>query len=357
MPRELNFVRYEIIGNVFEVPDFYQDVKAIGVGGFGLVCSATYAEKKTTCAIKKIKEPFLTTTHAKRAFREFVLLKNLVHDNIINLGDVYLSPSQDLYLVTELCSSDLHSVITSQALETSHIKYFVYQMVRALKYVHSAGVFHRDLKPSNILVNESCDLKICDFGLARIADPDMTHTGYVATRYYRAPEVMLFWQHYNLAVDMWSVGCIFAEMLLGRPLFPGRDHVHQFSLICDLLGTPGDSILNQINSENTRNYVNSLARRNPIPFSTFFAGHDPDAIDLMQKMLTFDPTERISAKDALEHPFCAEFHDPEDEPDANQTLEWAFEEKDVSIEEWKMKILSEIETFEPWKILKDDMDC
>jgi len=84
-------------------------------------------------------------------------------------------------------------------------------------------VLHRDLKPSNILVNESCDLKICDFGLARIVDPDMTHTGYVSTRYYRAPEVMLFWQHYNLAVDMWSVGCIFAEMLIGKPLFPGKD--------------------------------------------------------------------------------------------------------------------------------------
>jgi p38 MAP kinase len=119
---------------------------------------------------------------------------------------------------------------------------------RGLKYVHSAGVIHRDLKPSNILVNENCDLKICDFGLARIQDPQMT--GYVSTRYYRAPEIMLTWQKYDVEVDIWSVGCIFAEMLEGKPLFPGKDHVNQFSIITDLLGTPPDDVIKTICSEN-----------------------------------------------------------------------------------------------------------
>ena len=119
---------------------------------------------------------------------------------------------------------------------------------RGLKYVHSAGVVHRDLKPSNILVNENCDLKICDFGLARIQDPQMT--GYVSTRYYRAPEIMLTWQKYDVEVDIWSAGCIFAEMLEGKPLFPGKDHVNQFSIITELLGTPPDDVINTIASEN-----------------------------------------------------------------------------------------------------------
>jgi serine/threonine protein kinase len=119
---------------------------------------------------------------------------------------------------------------------------------RGLKYVHSAGVIHRDLKPSNILVNENCDLKICDFGLARIQDPQMT--GYVSTRYYRAPEIMLTWQKYDIEVDIWSAGCIFAEMLEGKPLFPGKDHVNQFSIITDLLGTPPDDVIKTICSEN-----------------------------------------------------------------------------------------------------------
>lgn len=119
---------------------------------------------------------------------------------------------------------------------------------RGLKYVHSAGVVHRDLKPSNILVNENCDLKICDFGLARIQDPQMT--GYVSTRYYRAPEIMLTWQKYDVEVDIWSAGCIFAEMLEGKPLFPGKDHVNQFSIITELLGTPPDEVIKTIGSEN-----------------------------------------------------------------------------------------------------------
>lgn len=107
---------------------------------------------------------------------------------------------------------------------------------------------HRDLKPSNILVNENCDLKICDFGLARIQDPQMT--GYVSTRYYRAPEIMLTWQKYDVEVDIWSAGCIFAEMLEGKPLFPGKDHVNQFSIITELLGTPPDDVISTICSEN-----------------------------------------------------------------------------------------------------------
>ena len=119
---------------------------------------------------------------------------------------------------------------------------------RGLKYVHSAGVVHRDLKPSNILINENCDLKICDFGLARIQDPQMT--GYVSTRYYRAPEIMLTWQKYDVEVDIWSAGCIFAEMLEGKPLFPGKDHVNQFSIITELLGTPPDDVIKTIGSEN-----------------------------------------------------------------------------------------------------------
>jgi p38 MAP kinase len=123
-----------------------------------------------------------------------------------------------------------------------------YLSQRALKYIHSAGIIHRDLKPSNILINENCDLKICDFGLAR--DKDTHMTGYVATRYYRAPEVMLNWQTYDVAMDIWSAGCILAEMLTGKPLFPGKDHIDQFVIIRDLLGSPSDELLDTISSKN-----------------------------------------------------------------------------------------------------------
>jgi len=116
--------------------------------------------------------------------------------------------------------------------------------------VHSAGIIHRDLKPSNILINENCDLKICDFGLARVRERQMT--GYVSTRYYRAPEVMLTWRRYTEKVDIWSAGCIFAEMLLGQPLFPGKNHIDQFCVITRLLGSPPASVVDNVTSPNVR---------------------------------------------------------------------------------------------------------
>ncbi|CAE6503687.1 unnamed protein product [Rhizoctonia solani] len=204
-------------------------------------------------AIKKIMKPFSTPVLAKRTYRELKLLKHIKHENIISLSDVFISPQEDMiaisYFVTELLGTDLHRLLTSRPLEKQFIQYFLYQILRGLKYVHSAGVIHRDLKPSNILVNENCDLRICDFGLARLQDPQMT--GYVSTRYYRAPEIMLTWQKYDVAVDIWSTGCIFAEMLEGKPLFPGKDHVNQFSIITELLGTPPDDVIQTICSENT----------------------------------------------------------------------------------------------------------
>lgn len=166
--------------------------------------------------------------------------------------------------------------------------------------MHSAGVVHRDLKPSNILVNENCDLKICDFGLARIQDPQMT--GYVSTRYYRAPEIMLTWQKYDVEVDIWSAGCIFAEMLEGKPLFPGKDHVNQFSIITELLGTPPDDVINTIASENvsynalhsvynsndyqTLRFVKSLPKRERQPLRNKFKNADDSG---MKYTPPFDP--------------------------------------------------------------------
>ncbi|KAL2121525.1 hypothetical protein VTJ04DRAFT_5552 [Mycothermus thermophilus] len=249
-PTMAEFVRSQIFGTTFEITSRYTDLQPVGMGAFGLVCAARDQLTNQSVAIKKIMKPFSTPVLAKRTYRELKLLKHLRHENIISLNDIFISPLEDIYFVTELLGTDLHRLLTSRPLESQFIQYFLYQIMRGLKYVHSAGVVHRDLKPSNILVNENCDLKICDFGLARIQDPQMT--GYVSTRYYRAPEIMLTWQKYDVEVDIWSAGCIFAEMMDGKPLFPGKDHVHQFSIITELLGTPPDDVINTIASENAR---------------------------------------------------------------------------------------------------------
>lgn len=337
------FIRTQIFGTVFEITNRYTNLNPVGMGAFGLVCSATDTLTSQPVAIKKIMKPFSTSVLVKRTYRELKLLKHLRHENLICLEDIFLSPLEDIYFVTELQGTDLHRLLQTRPLEKQFVQYFLYQILRGLKYVHSAGVIHRDLKPSNILINENCDLKICDFGLARIQDPQMT--GYVSTRYYRAPEIMLTWQKYNVEVDIWSAGCIFAEMIEGKPLFPGKDHVHQFSIITDLLGSPPKDVIDTICSENTLKFVTSLPHRDPVPFSSRFQNLEPDAIDLLEKMLVFDPKKRITAADALAHPYLSPYHDPIDEPIAEAKFDWNFNDADLPVDTWRVMMYSEILDF------------
>ncbi|KAF8832774.1 hypothetical protein HHX47_DHR1002005 [Lentinula edodes] len=325
----MSFVKLSIFGTSFEVTTRYLDLQPVGMGAFGLVCSAKDQLTGSSVAIKKIMKPFSTPVLSKRTYRELKLLKHIQHENIISLSDVFISPLEDLYFVTELLGTDLHRLLTSRPLEKQFIQYFLYQILRGLKYVHSAGVVHRDL--------------ICDFGLARIQDPQMT--GYVSTRYYRAPEIMLTWQKYDVAVDIWSTGCIFAEMLEGKPLFPGKDHVDQFSIITQLLGTPPDDVIETIASENTLRFVQSLPKRERVPFSQKLRTNDPHALDLLEKMLVFDPRKRIDATQSLAHEYVAPYHDPTDEPEAAEKFDWSFNDADLPVDTWKVMMYSEILDF------------
>ncbi|OXB50970.1 UNVERIFIED_CONTAM: hypothetical protein H355_012360, partial [Colinus virginianus] len=247
--------------------------------------------------------------------------------------------------------SDLHQIIHSaQPLTLEHVRYFLYQLLRGLKYIHSANVLHRDLKPSNLLVNENCELKIGDFGMARGVGADPRHakaflTEYVATRWYRAPELLLSLHRYTRAIDMWSVGCIFAEMLGRRQLFPGRNYVHQLQLIMAVLGTPPPDVMAAIGAERVRAYLQSLPPRPPVPWESVYGDAEPDALALLGRMLRFDPRERVGVAEALRHPFLAKYHDPEDEPECVPAFDFAFDRRALTKEEIKAAIVAEIEDF------------
>ncbi|GAU12373.1 hypothetical protein TSUD_253240 [Trifolium subterraneum] len=226
----------------------YKIQEVIGKGSYGVVCSAVDTHTGEKVAIKKVHGIFEHISDAARILREIKLLRLLRHPDIVEIKHIMLPPSsrefKDIYVVFELLESDLHQVIKANAdLTKEHYQFFLYQLLRALKYIHTANVYHRDLKPKNILANANCKLKICDFGLARVAFSDtpttVFWTDYVATRWYRAPELCgSFYSKYTPAIDIWSIGCIFAEVLIGKPLFPGKSVVHQLDLITDLLGTP-----------------------------------------------------------------------------------------------------------------------
>ncbi|XP_076368671.1 p38b MAP kinase isoform X1 [Tachypleus tridentatus] len=343
------FVRIELNRTVWEVPERYQSLLPVGSGAYGQVCSAWDSVHNMKIAIKKLARPFQSQVHAKRTYRELRLLKHMDHENVIGLLDVFtptttLDDFQDVYLVTHLMGSDLNNIIRTQKLSDDHVQFLIYQVLRGLKYIHSAGIIHRDLKPSNIAVNEDCELKILDFGLARQAESQMT--GYVATRWYRAPEIMLNWMRYNQTVDIWSVGCIMAELITSRTLFPGTDHIDQLTRIMGLVGTPDDSLLAKISSEEARNYIRSLPVMKKKNFRDVFKGANPNAIDLLEKMLELDADKRPTATEALAHPYLAQYADPSDEPIA-EPYDESFEDRDLAVLEWKSLIHKEVNMFEP----------
>jgi len=344
-----NFYKVEINRTEWEVPQRYQMLTPVGSGAYGQVCSAVDTKMHVKVAIKKLARPFQSAVHAKRTYRELRMLKHMNHENVIGLLDVFhpstsLDDFQQIYLVTHLMGADLNNIVRTQKLSDDHVQFLVYQILRGLKYIHSAGIIHRDLKPSNIAVNEDCELKILDFGLARPTENEMT--GYVATRWYRAPEIMLNWMHYNQTVDIWSVGCIMAELLTGRTLFPGTDHIHQLNLIMEILGTPHEEFMQKISSESARNYIQSLPPLRKKDFKDVFKGANPLAIDLLEKMLELDADKRITAEEALAHKYLAQYADPSDEP-VSAPYDQSFEDMDLPVEKWKELVYREVIGFVP----------
>ncbi|EGZ26491.1 hypothetical protein PHYSODRAFT_551829 [Phytophthora sojae] len=318
-------------GQVFTLDTRYQLVKPIGNGAYGAVIAVKdVVNGGENLAVKKITNIFEDLVDAKRILREVRLLGHFNHKNITRLLDLSPPPSRkqfdDMYIITELMETDLHQVIYSmQPMSDDHVKYFLYQMLCALHHIHSAGVLHRDMKPSNILLNANCDLKVCDFGLARggvggqeeLLQPGEL-TEYVVTRWYRAPEIMLNCLHYTTAIDVWAVGCIFAEMLLREPLFPGNDYLHQLKLIIKFLGTPKQEDIGFVKNTKAMRFLTKLAISKPKKWRDVFAGSgtenavSSEAIDLLSKMLFFNPEKRISVDAALRHPYLATFFDEND---------------------------------------------
>lgn len=298
--------------------------QVIGEGAYGVVASAQDVVTGDEVAVKRIKRVLDTYPMATRILRELKFLRLLRgHNNVIEIKDI-LVPSDrdrfnDTFVVFELMPCDLSRVILSTApLNAANIKYLMFQLLRGIQYLHTAGVLHRDLKPSNILVDGRCSLKICDFGLARAAfrsenDSDMVlWTDYVATRWYRAPElIMPQANNYGTAIDVWSAGCIFAEMLLRKPLFSGSDELDQLRQITDFTGTPSLAVISRLRNPKAQQYLKSIKPRPGADIHSIFPrDSDPQALQLIKAMLEFDPDKRISAHSALMTEYFKEWRDP-----------------------------------------------
>ncbi|XP_029104285.1 mitogen-activated protein kinase 15 isoform X1 [Scleropages formosus] len=314
--------------NVTEVEEHisqkYEIKRRLGKGAYGIVWKAIDRTTGDVVAVKKIFDAFRNRTDAQRTFREIMFLQEFGdHANIIKLLNVIRAQNdKDIYLVFEYMETDLHAVIKKgNLLKDIHKRYIMYQILKATKFLHSGNVIHRDQKPSNILLDTDCFVKLCDFGLARSLcqmqeDPgNPTLTEYVATRWYRAPEILLGSSRYTKGVDMWSLGCILGEMLLGKPLFPGTSTINQIEKIMTVIPHPTAEDVCSIKSEYGASVIQRMMLRpqgsleNILPSSV-----PPDALDLLRCLLVFNPEKRLTAEQALQHPYVSKFHNPAKEP-------------------------------------------
>ncbi|CAH8508527.1 unnamed protein product [Schistosoma rodhaini] len=318
----------------------YMPEKSLGFGAFGVVWLVVDPRTGDQVALKRIPNIFESIVSAKRAYRELKLLFSSRHSNIVRLIDVVKVSNFSLFsevsVLFEYMDTDLHKIIVStQYLSLEHVKLFVYQILRGLKYLHSAGVIHRDLKPGNLLVNSDCLLKICDFGLARsvpsfdVESPSNPLTLEVVTQFYRPPELLLGSNFYTAAVDQWSVGCILGELLCRQILFQSSSLFRQLDMIFNLLGSPNamelidlvgfpSSSVDFIRNCPVRPFNHAAVSRILVPVNTqYFQSSsenppDPDLVNLFTGLLSFSSSKRLTAEQALDSPFLvggrARFH-------------------------------------------------
>jgi len=220
---------------------------------------------------------------------------------------------------TFCAETDLHAVIRAGILEEVHKQYVIYQLLKSLYFLHTAELIHRDVKPSNMLLNSDCHVKLCDFGLCRSVSEMSSAsapvlTDYVATRWYRAPEILLGSTKYTKAVDIWAIGCILGEMIVGKPIFPGNSTMNQLERVLEATGRPTAEDVASIKSPFAATMLDSVTSIRQRPLADMFPGASADALDLIRRTMAFNPEKRLTAYECLRHPYVAAFHNEADEP-------------------------------------------
>ncbi|KAG0312271.1 Cyclin-dependent kinase 3 [Linnemannia gamsii] len=280
----------------------YQKLEKIGEGTYGVVYKATHRPTGRVVAMKKIRLENEDEGVPSTAIREISLLKELKHNHVVQLLDV-VHEENKLFLVFEFLELDLKKYMdTRPNTQNTGLPMEQVRLIQGVEFCHQRRILHRDLKPQNLLIDEHRNLKLADFGLARaFGIPLRTYTHEVITLWYRAPEILMGSRHYSTAVDMWSIGCIFAEMITKRPLFPGDSEIDEMFKIFKILGTPNETVWPGVSSLKDWNPEFPKWQRKDL--RTLVPGLNEEGLDLLEQLIDYNPARRISAKRALLHPF------------------------------------------------------
>ncbi|KAH7315022.1 hypothetical protein KP509_21G030800 [Ceratopteris richardii] len=291
----------------------YLAERIVGTGSFGVVFQAKCLETGETLAIKKVLQD------KRYKNRELQIMHMLDHPNVVTLKHCFYSNTEQGELYLNLVMEYVHETVyriskhytrANQRMPLIYVKLYTYQICRALAYIHNAlGISHRDIKPQNLLVNpHTHQLKLCDFGSAKMLVNGEQNIAYICSRYYRAPELIFGAVHYTTAIDIWSLGCVMAELLLGQPLFPGDNSVDQLVEIIKVLGTPTREEIKCMNPSYTDHKFPQIKAH---PWHKIFSKRvPPDAVDLISRLLQYSPNLRCTALDACAHPFFDELRHP-----------------------------------------------
>lgn len=338
-----------IEGTEFVIDPRYEVTRRLGNGAYGVVVAAKDTSTGTPVAIKKCFNIFQSLSDAKKIAREVRLLRQMNHPNITRIITVIpplMASFDEVYIVSELMDIDMHNLmyLSREKITPDHVQFFVYQVLCGIKYMHALNIIHRDLKPSNLLINANCDLKICDFGLARgihlnspaqdkecdlaAADaaapekPKDLLSEYVVTRWYRAPEILLNPRNYSKPVDIWAVGTIFGELLARKPMFPAHNYDHLIRLQTRTLGSPSEENLQWVTREKARTFMRSLPQYPRRDFKGLYPEAAAPALDLLEKLLHWDPAKRPTAAEALSHPYFDDIRDADFEQEPSIVIDW-----------------------------------
>ncbi|KAK4960958.1 glycogen synthase kinase 3 [Elasticomyces elasticus] len=308
----------------------YTQCKIVGNGSFGVVFQTKLSPSGEDAAIKRVLQDKRFKNRELQIMR-IVRHPNIVelkafyysngdrvrdHDNLMGMQTALMEAQKDevyLNLVLEFVPETVYRASRHfNKLKTTmpilEVKLYTYQLFRSLAYIHSQGICHRDIKPQNLLLDPQTGiLKLCDFGSAKILVENEPNVSYICSRYYRAPELIFGATNYTTKIDVWSTGCVMAELMLGQPLFPGESGIDQLVEIIKVLGTP---TRDQIRTMNPNYMEHKFPQIKPHPFSKVFRKADPNAIDLISRLLEYTPTQRLSAIEAMVHPFFDELRDP-----------------------------------------------